>query len=79
MRVLQYQSGMDLQRGNRKRDLAMIIILAIKFTNKIVEFSSCLSTCVFLYYFYLMQNIVLADDLSLLLIQWKMKIAKDVS
>lgn len=79
MRVLQYQSGMDLQRGNRKRDLAMIIILAIKLTNKIVEFSSCSSTCVFLYYFYLMQNILLADDLSLLLIQWKMKIAKDVS
>lgn len=79
MRVLQYQSGMDLQRGNRKRDLAMIIILAIKFTNKIVGFSSCESTCVFLYYFYLMQNILLANDLSLLLIQWKMKIAKDVS
>lgn len=72
---------MDLQRGNRKRDLAMIIILAIKFTNKIhvVGFSSCESTCVFLYYFYLMQNILLANDLSLLLIQWKMKIAKDVS
>lgn len=79
MRVLQYQSGMDLQRRNRKRDLAMIIILAIKLTNKIVEFSSCESTCVFLYYFYLMQNILLANDLSLLLIQWKMKIAKDVS
>lgn len=81
VRVLQYQSGMDLERRNtRKRDLKLAMLI-IKFINKIEGIFFILiniHVCVAIFFFHLMQDILLLNNLSLLNTMEK-EIAKDVS
>lgn len=67
VRVLQYQSGMDLERRNtRKRDLKLAMLI-IKFINKIEGIFFILiniHVCVAIFFFHLMQDILLLNYLS---------------